>query len=323
MTPAELVISKLPDAKRNGKGWAARCPAHKDKRPSLSISEGEGGRALVHCHAGCTPEEIVAALGLNLADLMPEAPTTARPMPRATRTPTKAPVPRLPAIFAIASDAVAKLERQHGPRAARWTYHNAGGEPVGMVVRWDTPNGKEIRPVSKTPAGWIIGGMPEPRPIYRLPELLARPRERVYVAEGEKCCDALAGLGLLATTSPHGSKSASKADWTPLAGREVVILPDRDDPGEKYAADVAAILAKLTPPAAVRVVRLRDAWGDLPKSGDMADVVERGEDRDAIKAKLAAMVDAAEPEAPPAPRRRWNRLSPSPPLSCPNPCADS
>jgi hypothetical protein len=298
VTPVELLLSKLPNAKRHGEAWAARCPAHKDKRPSLSISEGEGGRALVHCHAGCKPEEVVAALGMTLADLMPATPTTGRPMPRGMRKPMLKNSAG-PATFATAADAVAELERHHGPRAAAWTYRNAGGEPVGLVVRWNLANGKkDIRPVSKTQEGWIIGGMTEPRPLYRLPELLTKPGDRVFVCEGEKATDAAAGLGYLATTSPHGCKSAGKADWTPLAGREVVILPDNDGGGEKYAVDVVGILAKLTPPARVRLVRLCDTWPDLPEGGDIADVVDRGEAPDTIKAKLGALVDAAEPEAP-------------------------
>lgn len=72
MTPIKLVLSKVSGAKPAGDGkWQAYCPGHKDRKPSLSIGEGNGGRALVHCHAGCTPEAITAALGLTLADLMP------------------------------------------------------------------------------------------------------------------------------------------------------------------------------------------------------------------------------------------------------------
>ncbi len=316
MTPVELVLSKLPHAKRNGKGWASRCPAHDDKRPSLSISEGEGGRALVHCHAGCTPEEIVAALGMKLADLMP---AKAEPMSRRAMKPTG----KAGGLFTTAADAVAALERRHGPWAALWTYHNAGGEPVGVVVRWNLANGeKDVRPVSRRAGargGWTISAMPSPRPLYHLPDLLARPGERVHVGEGEKCADALAGLGLLATTSAGGANAADKSDWTPLAGREVVILPDADKAGEGYAADVAAALAKLTPPARVRVVRLRDTWPDLPDGGDIADVVAAGEDADTIKAKLAALVDAAEPEAQPQPAPAVEPFKPFPTDALPEP----
>ena len=64
MTPTERLLAKLPDAKRVGKGWSARCPAHDDRRASLSISEGDNGGAVLHCHAGCEPVAVVAALGL-------------------------------------------------------------------------------------------------------------------------------------------------------------------------------------------------------------------------------------------------------------------
>ncbi|QOV89366.1 DUF3987 domain-containing protein [Humisphaera borealis] len=299
MTPLELLLSKLPDAKRNGAGWSVRCPAHDDDQPSLSIGEGDAGGALVHCHAGCTPVAITAALGLQLADLMPqkiESPPT--------RKPAK-PMHKPGLTFATAAEAVAELERRKGPLAVMWNYYNADGEPVGMVVRWNLTNGgKDIRPVSRRPGaigGWTISAMPEPRPLYHLPDLTARPGERVYVTEGEKAADSAAGLGLLVATSAGGAQAAGKSDWTPLAGRDVVIVPDADKAGAKYAAEVSAILVKLSPPARVRVIDLRDTWSDLPVGGDIADVVDRGEDPDAIKTKLAALLTAAEPEAP-APR---------------------
>ena len=69
MTPVELVLSKLSDAKANGHGWQSRCPAHEDQNPSLSIAEGDDGRALLKCHAGCTTEDVVAALEIRMADL--------------------------------------------------------------------------------------------------------------------------------------------------------------------------------------------------------------------------------------------------------------
>ena len=71
-SPVELLLSKIPDAKQNGKGWSARCPAHEDRRPSLSIAKGNDGRALVKCFAGCTVDAICDAIGLRLADLMPD-----------------------------------------------------------------------------------------------------------------------------------------------------------------------------------------------------------------------------------------------------------
>jgi hypothetical protein len=59
----------------------ARCPAHEDRDPSLSVAEGVDGRALVYCHAGCPPERVVAALGLSWSDLFPPGHRSARRLP--------------------------------------------------------------------------------------------------------------------------------------------------------------------------------------------------------------------------------------------------
>lgn len=70
---ADTLISKLDKVKRTGKDrWSARCPAHADKGPSLSIRETDDGRVLVHCFAGCSIHEIVQAVGLELSDLFPQ-----------------------------------------------------------------------------------------------------------------------------------------------------------------------------------------------------------------------------------------------------------
>ena len=68
---AEELLSRLQQVRRNGSGWVALCPAHDDRSPSLSVREGDGGRVLLHCHAGCTAEQVCAALGLTVRDLMP------------------------------------------------------------------------------------------------------------------------------------------------------------------------------------------------------------------------------------------------------------
>jgi hypothetical protein len=63
---------RLERVKKNSAGWIARCPAHEDRNPSLSIAEGNDGRLLVNCHAACTVDAVVAALGLELHDLYAE-----------------------------------------------------------------------------------------------------------------------------------------------------------------------------------------------------------------------------------------------------------
>lgn len=323
--PVERILATLRDhghePRKAGAGWCCKCPAHDDRTPSLSIHAGDDGRALVNCHAGCTVDAVCGAIGLRPADLFTPDPSRRNGhTPRTRRRGDGDETTRKPArggdsvtvasdanphaggrTFPTARDAVAELERQlgGGPRSATWTYHNAAGDPVGLVVRWDTPGGggKDVRPVSRKAdgSGWIIGGMPTPRPLYALPDLLATPAgSRVYVTEGEKAADAARAVGLTATTSPHGSKSAGKADWSPVAGRDVVILPDHDDAGEGYADDVAR-LATAAGAKSVRVVRLVELWAGMPKGGDMADLVNHrrggGGDVDPIRAEVESLTD--------------------------------
>ena len=56
------VLSRLKSVRRSGNGWTARCPAHEDGKPSLSICDAGDGKVLVHCHAGCDQEQIIANL---------------------------------------------------------------------------------------------------------------------------------------------------------------------------------------------------------------------------------------------------------------------
>jgi hypothetical protein len=68
----DVVLERLEKVKRSGAGFVACCPAHEDRTASLAIHEGDDGRVLIHCHAGCGTGEIVAAIGLQLRDLFPE-----------------------------------------------------------------------------------------------------------------------------------------------------------------------------------------------------------------------------------------------------------
>ncbi|MBU2843765.1 hypothetical protein HF671_14015 [Acidithiobacillus thiooxidans] len=68
----DKVLSSLDSVKKTAPDrWIAKCPAHNDRRPSLSIREAEDGKVLLKCWSGCGAAEIVNALGLSLADLFP------------------------------------------------------------------------------------------------------------------------------------------------------------------------------------------------------------------------------------------------------------
>jgi hypothetical protein len=71
-TPIDKVLDRLPSKPhRSGRGWSAKCPAHEDRKPSLSITETADGKVLLHCWAGCSTESVLAALGLRWSDLFP------------------------------------------------------------------------------------------------------------------------------------------------------------------------------------------------------------------------------------------------------------
>lgn len=70
---ADNLLSRLQKVKRTGQGrWMACCPAHPDRSASVSIRELDDGRVLVHCFAECAVTDVLAAIGLEFADLMPE-----------------------------------------------------------------------------------------------------------------------------------------------------------------------------------------------------------------------------------------------------------
>jgi hypothetical protein len=250
--------------KRVGKEWRGRCPIHEadgmPHRPSCDMTFTDG-KAIWACRSrGCESGKInEAILGRREPSYTPPRPKAAEPPPAAAPKKT----------YASADDGIAALSQSHGRKPdMTWRYRNADGEHVGTVLRWSNTNGtKDILPLTKQSDGsWACAAMPEPRPLYRLPELLAAPMDTpIYFSEGEKCCDALEPLGLLAVTTAGGAKAPAKTDLTPLAGRTVYILPDADAPGEKYAADVAGILHGLG--CKVKIVRLPG----LPDGGDIVD----------------------------------------------------
>ena len=71
-SPIDAILHRLDRVKRTAPDkWVALCPAHNDKRPSLSIKQADDGRVLLKCWTGCGAAEIVSVLGLSLADLFP------------------------------------------------------------------------------------------------------------------------------------------------------------------------------------------------------------------------------------------------------------
>ncbi|MFO0839079.1 MAG: hypothetical protein U1D55_11215 [Phycisphaerae bacterium] len=203
--PLQTILGRLQQVRRTGSGYGARCPAHEDQHASLSISRGNDGRVLLHCHAGCSPESVCSAIGLKITDL-----------------------------FAPRNNGHAK-----GGVVATFDYRDASGALLFQVVRFDPKEFRQRRPDGN--GGWVWKLGRTPRVLYRLPELIAAPADAwVHVAEGEKDVENLVKRGVIATTCPQGAGKWGKlSDDSALDGRRVAIIADKDDAGRAHAQDVA------------------------------------------------------------------------------------
>ncbi|MEK4034907.1 hypothetical protein WOC76_09255 [Methylocystis sp. IM3] len=184
-----------------------------------------------------------------------------------------------------------------GAPSATWKYFNARGELLGHAMRFDRPDGKEYRPLAlwfstaKGKREWRWAAWPTPRPLYGLNHLAARPSAPVLVCEGEKACDAAGRLApdYVSVTSPNGSKSAAKADWSPLRDREVTIWRDADAAGAAYAEEVARLAVE----AGAKSVAIIEPPTSVDEGWDAADAEAGGW----TMADVAALIAAARPAA--------------------------
>lgn len=243
MNAAELAAAL--GGKRSGLAeWSAKCPAHDDRDPSLSIADGNNGHPVVYCHAGCEQTLVIAALrdrGLWSA--------------------------RAPDEIPIAHSIL-------GPYLSSWDYYDASGLHVLRACRWERDGGKEFRPLTFQGGRWEWKQFERDRPLYRLPTLSTRGKaQRVLVVEGEKTADAavkLFGTTFDVTTWSGGSNAVSKTDWQPLAGRDVTLVADNDDAGRKAMVQVALMLTAVG--CTVRHADLAPL-GTLPEGWDIADAL--------------------------------------------------
>lgn len=245
-----LLHELLHEVTKTGPGqYLARCVFHSpDNNPSMSVNAEKG---LVHCFscgkAGDALEAYQAATGKDFADAIAE----------------------LEAVAGIASETggpsgtAGTKSAPKGPptrrrKVAAFEYRDQDGKRRYWKERWEPgENGrrKDFYFYHQGKTGKVKGRGGEPV-LYRLPELATVSLDTIiFVTEGERKADLLKAWGLVATCTDSGAQSPWKDSYTTFfAGRAVVILPDNDTPGEKYAAKIASALHGTA--ASVKIVRL-------------------------------------------------------------------
>jgi RecA-family ATPase len=263
----ETIAKALGNAKKVNGNWLASCPVaghgrgNGDKNPSLSIKE-DNGKYLFHCHGGCDQHSVFDAV--RERNLLPALQRQEYSL------------------------ALIKGELMTMPTLEQeWEYKDESGETLFVKRRFktSTEKGKTYSLGKVDAAGRRLGTMTGARIVpYRLPELInAREAGRaIYLVEGEKAADALVSIGAIATTSHAGAGHWPEDITQYFAGAVVIVVPDCDAPGWKYAKRVVQALLPVA-----KAIRVLDF--NLPELGDDAyEWVADGGDR----AKLAELAKA-------------------------------
>ena len=209
----------------------ALCPFHIEADPSFDLYPSGAGRCYGACDRYWRPEELAKKLGIEFS-----------------ASPT-------------------------GTFAAAYDYRDQDGRLLFQVVRRRGPPKKFVqrRPDPASPGEWVYNLRGVEQVPYRLPELITAPLDQwVFLVEGERDADRLAGLGLVATTNPGGAGKWRGTYNQHFQGRKVAVLPDNDVPGASHAQAVAISLHDMA--ATVRMVELPD----LPPKGDVSDWLDAG-----------------------------------------------
>lgn len=321
------VISADIPLKPSGAEFKACCPFHGEKTPSFTVYTDEDGNERYKCFSGACGKagDVLDWLRDYRGMTEPEALKELRrlagdnPPRQAVARPDKwvavLPKPNQAPPAELWSEKHKK--RLHVVQA--WAYRLADGALMAYVCRLEHEGKKEIVPVQwAAEGGWRQRAFAKPRPLYGL-ELLANDDGNVLLVEGEKATDAgrvLLPLTLVLTW-PGGSSAVDYVDWSPLAGRKVVLWPDCDSktypeghelageflpyneqPGQKAMLKIAAKLLALN--CQVRIVQVPEPGGEWLDGFDLADAQAAGWGEQDVRGYLADHLNNPdiEPELP-------------------------
>lgn len=303
------IIGRYVKLRRAGKEFEALCPFHDESSPSFTVNPGKGFFHCFGCGAhgdaiafimkitGQSFQEACAQLsGKEFAPVSPSA-RKASDQPLDVKWVPLFPVPdAVPQLLngdwtvPVWNPKREKLSRMKPVRAD--AYRDAEGRLLGYVLRCEFVDkaGKLRKWTPQVtwcvgPDGqqqWCLVKFPTPRPLCGLDTLAAKPDAPVLIPEGEKCRAAGAGAwaGYAALTWAGGGNAVGKSDWSPLAGRDVVLWPDADPAGRKAmlgwrndAGNYIPGVAQLAARAGAKSIRIIDVAGQ-PDGWDIADALE-------------------------------------------------
>lgn len=281
---AALKIAKGLDAnyRASGNGYVCKCPVHDDQTASLTVSDGEHGKPLVHCHAGCNYLDVIGSL--RSRNLWPEADSRHRPRSAGGH-----------AVVANDNHKASKSKSAGGKIVKDYDYLDRDGAAVQMRVCRREPKGFfQCRPDPNRPGKFINSVNAEHRILYNAPNVV-NATGAVLVVEGEKDVDNLTALGVVATCNPGGAGKWQDNFSEMLRDKDVILVPDNDEAGRNHADLVSGKLQGIA--KRVRILHLPN----LPAKGDISDWLDvEGNNR----AALNALLKAAPEWKPPVPSPR-------------------
>lgn len=273
MSALDRVLERLDGARRSGSGWTARCPSHEDRHASLSVGEGDDGRVLVTCFAGCDAESIVAALGLDLRDLFEPRPD---PGDRAGSIASAEQVRAWHEALVGDPRVLARLEELRGwtPEAIERLELGLDGSHVVFPIRDGSRGLVGVQryypdPARRNGAPKMRAAAGSRRDLFPAPERVDEAGGYLFLVEGEPDAVAALSVGLAAVSVP--GVQGWRQQWAGrFAGRRVCLVFDADGPGREAAGRVAHDLVGVA--AEVRVLDLEP---DGEEGSDLSDLIRK------------------------------------------------
>ena len=250
-----LLVATLEDAGAIFTGSTAfKCPFHNDTHASAGIFSDDTGHWRYKCQVCNSKGDVLDLYKLLGKEIIKSPPKKEKPKKEVK---TK-------------GEITCFLE-QLGQIEIIYKYHTQEGEISFYIARVMTSEGKTMRSFTPCDGGYVWGLPSAPRVLYNLPQVLKS--HTVVVVEGEKCADVLGEYGYVSTTSVIGAGNAKHSDWTPLAGKNVILWPDCDDDGKEYMVDVEAILSNLKNKPAISVINPVEL--ELTNKEDVFDFIKQ------------------------------------------------